>query len=103
MQREVERIVGPLSVTAAGRARVVRRSRAGHPQADIGTRVAEPDEERAYEQEILRERGVRTRVSGAGAGEGAKRARESYEESLEAFWHSQGFSAEEIQRMKEVN
>ena len=65
------------------------------------TRVAEAlDEERA---EILRERGVRTRVSGAGAGEGAKRARESYEESLEAFWHSQGFSAEEIQRMKEVN
>lgn len=105
-EREVERIVEAAEgVTAAGRARVVRQF-AGQviPQADIETRVAEAlDEERAYEQEILRERGVRTRVSGAGAGEGAKRARESYEESLEAFWHSQGFSAEEIQRMKEVN
>lgn len=105
-EREVERIVEAAEgVTAAGRARVVRQF-AGQviPQADIETRVAEAlDEERTYEQEILRERGVRTRVSGAGAGEGAKRARESYEESLEAFWHSQGFSAEEIQRMKEVN
>ncbi len=107
-ERQLARIVESADgLTRAGRTRVMERF-AGQclPPEELEEKAAEAlDEERAHEAEVLRERGVRTRVSGAGAsGEGSseQRSRESYDRSLEEFWQRQGFAADQIDRMKGV-
>jgi len=107
-ERQLARIVESADgLTRAGRMRVMERF-AGQclPPEELEEKAAEAlDEERAHEAEVLRERGVRTRVSGAGAsGEGSseQRSRESYDRSLEEFWQRQGFAADQIDRMKGV-
>ena len=59
------------------------------------------EDERTHEAEVLRERGVRTRVVGAGAG-ADRSVREAYDESLETFWRNQGFTTAQIERLKEA-
>ena len=99
-----EMVRGAERITEAGKSRVIRLLSAEPlAEGDVEARVAEAlDEERAHEAEVLRERGVRTRVVGAGAG-ADRSVREAYDESLETFWRNQGFTTAQIERLKEVN
>lgn len=98
-----EMVRGAERITEAGKSRVIRLLSAEPlAEGDVEARVAEAlEDERTHEAEVLRERGVRTRVVGAGAG-ADRSVREAYDESLETFWRNQGFTTAQIERLKEA-